>query len=44
MITGIDFVATLEVEEGMKRRNQRLRVESTITSEEETPLDLKLRL
>jgi hypothetical protein len=34
----------VEVEEGMNRRNQRLHVESTITSEEETPLDLKSRL
>jgi hypothetical protein len=44
IITGRDVAAIVEVEEGMNRRNQRLHVESTITSEEETPLDLKLRL
>ncbi|GAU28475.1 hypothetical protein TSUD_294780 [Trifolium subterraneum] len=35
--TGRDSPVSTEFEEGMKTRNQRLRVESTITSEEDTP-------
>lgn len=43
MITGRDEIAVDVVEEGMKRRNQRLCVEFTMTSEEEISLkDLNL--
>lgn len=45
MITGKDFVVAVVEEEGRKRRNQRLHVGSTTTSDEETPLmDLELGL
>lgn len=43
MITGRDEIVEAATEEGVKRRNQRLCVEFTMTSDEETPLmDLEL--